>query len=101
MTALMMALYCCLSSYLPAYLYKFSIFSKHLCSYRALLLNSFPTPMMNICYLSCYTLNAPFRVTYLCSNDPIERKVSTTLVKALDLAHSSARTVLLSVLKQR
>ena len=32
-----MALYCCLLSYLPAYMYNLLMFSRHLCSYKALL----------------------------------------------------------------
>ena len=46
------ALYCCLSLYLPAVLYNFLKFPSHVCSYKALLLNDWSTPMETMCFYS-------------------------------------------------
>ena len=55
--------------------------------------------MLIICRLSCSDCSAPFKITHLCYNDPMEIIVSITLVNSLDLAYCVAWAVLLSVLK--
>ena len=59
-------------------------FSKHLCSYRALLLNDLYTPIVARRHLSCSGCDTPYIIKHLCLNYPTERIVLTTLVNALD-----------------
>ena len=56
-----LALYFCWSSFLPEYFYHFLIFSRHLCSYISLLLHYWSTPMVTMCFSSCYESNNPLR----------------------------------------
>ena len=64
-----MVLYWCFSSYFLADLNKFLIFYKHLCSYIALLLNDWLTPMVTICCFSHSDRNNPLIMTHWCSNE--------------------------------
>ena len=75
-------------------------FSKHLCSYRAILLNDWYTPIVTLLYFSFYDCNTLLRMTHYCSNYSIERIVSITLVNALDWTQCAAWTVFLSVWEQ-
>ena len=76
------------------------MFSRHLCSYKTLLLNDWYTPLVNICYFRHSDRNELLRMTYWSSNDSILRTGSITLVIDHDLAHCSDWSVLLSVWKQ-
>ena len=62
------ALYWCLSSILTAVLYKFFVFSRHICSYKALLLNYWSTSMATMVFSSCSNWNDPLIITHFCSN---------------------------------
>ena len=77
-------LYCCWSSNLPESFYTFLMFSRHLCSYRALLLNDWSTPMVKICCFSCSDCNSPLIMTNLCLKYLIEIINSITLVNYID-----------------
>ena len=79
MLASIIDLYFCLSSHFSDNLYNFLMFSRHLCSYKALLLNYRFTPIITICCLSRYDCNNPLRMIH-CLNEPISRILSITLV---------------------
>ena len=67
--ASIIALYCCRFSRLPAVLYNFLIFPRHLCSYKSLLLNDCLTPMSTVCFFSFLDYNNPLIITHFCSNE--------------------------------
>ena len=77
-------------SHLPACLYTFLMFSRHLCSYIALLLKDRWIPM--VCTWSCIrgVCNIPLSTTHCYSNVSIEITESTTLVIILDSIHLAA-----------
>ena len=51
--ASIIALHFCWLSHLPAVLHNFLMFSRNLCSYKALLLNYWSTPMATMCFSGC------------------------------------------------
>ena len=51
------SLYCCLSSHLSANFYNTLMISRHICSYKSLLLNDLYPPIITICYFSCSDCN--------------------------------------------
>ena len=63
--ASIIALYCCWLSHLPADLYNFLMFSRNICSYRALLFNDWWIPMATICCFSCSEKMYPFEYDIL------------------------------------
>ena len=67
------SLNCCWSSHLPACLYNLLMFSRHLCSYIALLLKDRWIPMVYAWYFSRGDCKIPLRTTHFCSNVSIER----------------------------
>ena len=79
-----------LLSNLSELFYNFLMFPRHLCSYIALLINYWSTPMVNICCFSHYDCNNPLIMTHCFSNDSISKIKSITLVYASDLKHCSA-----------
>ena len=81
---------CCWSSKLPACLYNFLMFSRHLCSYIALLLKDGSIPMVCTWYFSRVYCNITLSTSHCCSNVSIERTRSITLVIILDLIHLAA-----------
>ena len=85
----------------PEDLYNFLIFSRHLCSYIAYLLNYWSTPIITICCFSNSDCNNPLIVTHYYSNYLISRIESITLVYAYDLEHCAAWELLPSILKHR
>ena len=82
MNASRMDLYCCLSSHVPEDLYDLLIFTIHLCSYNALLLNNGYNTMVTICCFSHSYSNILLRMTHFCSNELIPRIESIDLVTA-------------------
>ena len=101
MDASSIALYWFCSSHLPAYLYIFRIFYKHICSYRSLFLNNFPIPMVDMCCFSCYYCNTPLKLTHFCSSYSILIIVLAEFFKSLYLSHCATCVILPSVWKQR
>ena len=89
-----MALYWCWLSYLTEYLYKILIFYKQIYSYRELLCNNFPTPMVTIYWLNCSNFNKPFSNKHCCSNHSTEKIVSTTFIKDIYLSRFGDCSVL-------
>ena len=79
----------------------FLMFYRNLCWYKALLLNYWTTPTATIFFSSCPECNIPLITIHCCSNESISNIDFRHLIKALDLAHCDARTVLTSVWKQR
>ena len=63
------------------------MFSRHLCSYIALLLNDGRIPMVCTCYFSCGDCNIHFSTKNCCSNVSVEGTESINLVIILDLIH--------------
>ena len=96
----MMDIYCCWLLHFPEYFHNFLICSKHTCSYWALLLNYWSTPMVTIYCLPCSGFNTFLGMTNYCSNYPIEIMVSTTFIRTLYLEHCSYQAVVPSVWKQ-
>ena len=88
------ALYCSLLSYLPVVLYNFLMSPKHICSYKALILNYWYTPMVTILCFSCSGSNIPLGAIYFYSKYSMEIIVTINLVNALDFSHCVARAVL-------
>ena len=91
-------LYCCLSSHLPADLFNFLMFFRHICSYRALLLNDCYNPNCSL-FFSRWDWIKPLMMIYFCSNDSISNIVTITLFNALGLSYCYARTVFPSIWK--
>ena len=81
---LKMDLYCCWFSHLPADLYKILMFSRHIFSYIALLLNDWLSTMLTICSFSSLECNNPLIITHCCSNELISNIYFRTLIKSLD-----------------
>ena len=52
-------------------------------------------------FLSFSDYIRPFIMTHICSNQPISNIIFINLIKALDLSHCAARTILPSVWKIR
>ena len=96
-----MAWYRCLSSHLSAVLYNLLMFSRHMCSYIALLLKYWSIPMVAIYCFIQYDCNNPFKTTHCCSNDSIPRIERITLVNELDLLHCAEWAYPPSIWKQR
>ena len=94
------ALYFCLSSYLPVDLYNFLILSRHLCQYIELLLNDWSITIVTICYFSQYDCNDPLKVTHYWSNDSMSIIKPITLVNDLELEHWAAWKDIPSLWKQ-
>ena len=94
-----MALYCCLLAHFPADLYDFLIFSRHLCSYKSLLLNYWSITMVIICWFSRFYYNNSLILTHCCSNYSISIIKSITLSNALYLEHWTAWSDLSSLWK--
>ena len=88
------SLNCCWLSHLPDCLYNFLMFSRHLCSYIALLLKDWSISMVCTWSFSYVDCNIPLSSTHCCSNVSIERMESITLVIILDLIHLAAWSVL-------
>ena len=88
--AWIMALYCCWSSHFPEFFIKFLMFSRHLCSYIALLINDWLNPTVYICFFSHSFCNNLLIVTHSFLNDSTAIVKSITLVNARDLAHYAA-----------
>ena len=65
------------------------MFSKHLCSYIALLLYDWSIPMLTICCFSWSDSNELFIMTHCCSNDSISRIKSITSINVHDLERCS------------
>ena len=93
-SASIISLNICWSSHLTAFLYNFLVFWRHLCSYRALLLNYWSIPMVFTWYLKHGYCNIPLSTTRWCSNVSIQRTESITLVIIFYLIHLSAWAVL-------
>ena len=53
------AFYCYWYSHIPAVLYNFLMFSRNICSYKALLLNDWLTPMSTMCFSVVRTETTP------------------------------------------
>ena len=100
MEASIICLSCCWSSYFPSNLYNFMVFSIHMCSYKALLLNNWSTPIITMCYFFHYDCNNPLRMTHWCSNESMSRILSISLVNTRDLAHCAVWALLPYVWKQ-
>ena len=73
---------------------QFPYFSRHLCSYIALLINYWSIPMVCAWSLRHSGCNIPLGTIHCCSNLSIYRKESITLVIILDLIHLTAWAVL-------
>ena len=86
-------------SHLPACLYNLFVFSRHLCSYIALLLKDWSIPMVSTLYFSHGDCNIHLIPTYFCSDVSVERTESITLVIILDLIHLTAWSDLPSFIK--
>ena len=71
----------------------FFAFSRHLCSYKALLLNDWSTPIIIICRFSLSGCNNHLRMTYCYPNGSMSRVVSITLVNTCDLEHWAAQSL--------
>ena len=68
------------------------MFSRHLCSYKALLLNDGYTPIGSVCFKSRSDCSKMFIMEHFCSNDSISNIVFIILDNALDLAYCAAQT---------
>ena len=68
----------------------FLMFSRHLCSHIAQLLNYWSTTMTTMCCCSWSDCNETFITTHCCSNYSISKIISITLGNARDLTHSAA-----------
>ena len=77
------------------------MFSVHICSYKALLLNGRSTPMVDICCFSHCYCNHSLIMAHICSNYSISRTESITIFNACYLDNCEARNFFPSVLKQR
>ena len=62
------------SSHLPDYLHTILMFSRHLCSYIALLLKDWSIPTVYMWYLSRSDCNITLSTTHCCSNVSTKRK---------------------------
>ena len=82
-------LYWFLSSHLPADLYIFLVFSRHLWLYKALLLNNWPIKIETICCFGRFECNSPL-IMKLFSVDSISIIKSITLVNYLYLSYWDA-----------
>ena len=98
--ASVMALYCCLSSRLPVYLYNFLIFSRHVCLYKGLLLNNWSISMVTIFYFSQSDCNNPFIMTHFYPNDLTSSIKSVSLVNAFYLPYCAEWEDFPSIWKQ-
>ena len=76
------------------------VFSIHLCSKEALLLDYWSTPIVSIFCFSCLDWIRTFIMINCCSNYSIPNIVSINLANALDLAHCFYWIVFPSVWKQ-
>ena len=90
---------CCWSPNLPANLYNILMFSRHFCSYIALMFKDGSTPMVCMWYFSRGDCNITLSTTPCCSNLSIYRTESITLVLIFDLLHLSAWSDLPSFIK--
>ena len=97
--ASIISLNCCWSLHLPACLYIFLMFSRYLCSNRALLINDWSIPMVCTWYFSRVYCNITLSTSHCCSNVSIEITESITLVIIVDLIHLTAWAVLPSLWK--
>ena len=77
------------------------MFSRHLCSYKALLLNDGYTPIGSVCFKSRSDCSKMFIMEHFCSNDSISNIVFIILDNALDLAYCAASEIPPSILKHR
>ena len=62
--------------------YNLSMFSRHICSYIAMLLKNGSTTMVTICYFSCSDCKTPIRTTHCCSNNLMVRIEYISLVNS-------------------
>ena len=76
------------------------MFPRHLSSYIILLLNDWKITIVTICCFIWYNYNKIFRMTHYCSNDPIPRIKSITIVNACDFSHFVAWENFPSIWKQ-
>ena len=91
----------CWSSHFPADLYNFLTFSRHMCSYKALLLNNLSTPIITICCFSHSECSNPLIIMNLFLYESMSRNESINLFNTRDLEHCAAWSILPSIWKQK
>ena len=85
----------------PADLFNFLMFSRHLSSYKALLLNDVSTPIIKICCFGRSGCNNPLIITHCWSNYSMSIIVSTDLANTSNLVHCEAWALLPSFWKKK
>ena len=77
------------------------MFSIHMCSYKALLLDYWSTPIITVCCFNFSDCNKPLRMTHCLSNWSMSIILSITLVNTRDLSHCAAWEILPYIWKEK